>query len=499
MQKPANYPVNRRALLASTALGAMLGKPTFAQTPVAEDGQNPYFLITGASTSDTRGWFDDLEVFDSNLTSLGGQQFQEAALRVDSTGNPTLIQVHTLSGMFLLDLENIAKLSVDWGIPDPGLLHPMRYNSNGIDRNPDWMLFSNTELTRALLLNLQTFEGRDIADHIAPPWATTVPVLPNIPEEGSLATVWTGDFVYLVDFEDPENAVRLIGDEADWYSTAANINNDQSIVAFTAYDPDSDGETAQVHFMDIATQEFSVIAEGTAWSGVYFIPNDPDHFLLTNPGQVELRTVAAPEEEGEVIAKGGSEGFELYWLNDKNLILHGYKEASESAQQWQLIDLVENTTTPLPDLEGQTVMWPDLAKSDPKWLMFGPDTVESGAGMLHGLDIATAEVWTVMEDVYLHSDSPVSASHDGKFYCLATKNRGTNKGAWLFDLENRDTHSFPYGDGKFTERASVSPDGATVAIGIVEQPGSYYLSYTAPTTDPDNLTELTERVILRWI
>lgn len=496
MINPAITISRRNAIIAG--LGALVAVPAArAQTPIATTASNQNFLITGKPTRYSRDSIEEVQFWNSALEPVFSFGVDTFLTDFYPTSRPGLLEIKTDFALQFLDLQTGEMTSIDWGRDDFG--RPLRTAGVdlGIDMNPDWLVYSNLEMSRVMLIDLNTLEATEISDYIAPSWAMFIPVVPDIPATGSVATLWTGDFVYAIDFTKPEEAIRLIGDDKEWYSSSASLSNDGKWVAFTTYNPETDGDEALVYLMDMESRDYQVIASGSAWTQAFFSPISSDQFFLASPSALEQRSVSSPDEPGKELAPLNAETTFFGWLDGGSRILLGSRKDRDSAIEYTLVDLEHGTSIPLPEVSGKKPFWPDHPQTNPGWLLFEEDSSEVTLQSLIGVDMTTGESWVALEDVYVNQNKGYSASADGRYFSVASMNKGKNLGVWLIDMQDRSFHAFPYADGQFSTSATISADGK-IAVGILYQPGSVDSTWVGSTHDPENLTELAGVIPLRW-
>lgn len=491
---------SRRSFLAGAAASIALAKSAGAVTPVSNtEGTGQHYLLTGMSSGGSINLILGVETFDANLNRLGTVEIPDGVINFNPTGRPEINVLMTTFGSAVMNLETSSLADISWETADPGYVFPALPNE-GISYNPKYLLAQGMEASNVLLIDLETLEGRDISKFLANEDTSLVALIPDIPEEGSIGGVWTGNNVFLVDFSDPESASRLTGDDTSWYSTTLNLSHDGEWAIFTTYDPATGGKTANVYLQNIASGEYEQILEGHAWTTGFFIPNDPEHFMALSAEGLEYRNLEAPAESGELVANVGQMGVKARWINDGAQLLYGHRETQNGSYSWILIDMDSLDVQELDGLEGMKPYWPRLAHTNPAHLMFMEDDYDIESHSFRGLDLGTGEVWEVLEQPVVPTPlNGLTASADGKWYTISTVNKGDLVGTWLINMETRDIHEFVQGEDKlYSVYAAVSPDGETVAVTLLQQPGSEHSTWTAPTNAPDDLTKLTDSVVIGW-
>lgn len=489
----------RRSLVAGSLAAAAIAKSASAQTPESTPATEfNQYLVTGIALDAEGTLIGGIETYDGNLNQLSRMEITDGVVSFEQTGRSGVIYVMTLFGAMMVDLEQGQPAAINWQTADPGYIFPAP-PVEGKNPSERYIVAQNIEMSKVLVVDLETFEGRDITEYIANEGTDVVAMVPDVPETGSLGGVWTGDNVYFIDYANPESAEPLVGDDPDWYSTTLQLSDDGTWGTFTTYDPDGDGATANCYLRNMETGEYSKIMEGNAWTTGFFIPNDPEHFIAHSPETgLEYRAIATPDEPGELIAEVEMEGGRQYWLNEGKILLYGHRVSNDAPRNWIRIDMETREVTELPDLEGQKPWWPDLAKTAPKHLLFCEDTYEELTHTLRGFDVDTGEVWVAVEEVYIEPLNGITASNDGIWYTASTPNRGTNVGVWLINMANKDAHKLEEGGGLYAEYGAVSPDGSTIAVTYLTQPDSSRVTTVASTGSPEDTTEITDAHVLGW-
>src|SRR5690606_20877797 len=218
--------LSRRGVVMASAASAMMGRVSLARnatqgTPSVEPNgdRSPSHLLVGISG----GLFDDLmypEVtsFDASFNEVGTLRVNDGVMTVHPTGDPDLMVITTMSDAGLFDIEANELVAIDWGNVDwemflaqwsLGILS----TSYGEVRSSEWLISATFDASAVLAVNLKTREGYDITEFVNQNNQELVAVRPTYMPEGSLAGLWTGDNVYLIDLERPEGARRLVGDD----------------------------------------------------------------------------------------------------------------------------------------------------------------------------------------------------------------------------------------------------------------------------------------------
>lgn len=491
---------SRRSLIAATAAALALTKSVGAVTPVSNtEAAGKHYLHTGISSPGSLHTISGVETFDADLNQIGAVQVPDGVISYNPTGRSDIILLMTMFGSAIIDLASSSRADISWDGPDPGYVVPA-FPDESIPFNPKYMLAQGFTASEVLLIDLETLEGRDISEFISNDSTSLLALIPDIPAEGYVGGVWTGDNVYLIDFEHPESAEALVGDDPEWYSTTLNLSFDGRWAIFTTYDPAEGGRIANVYLQDLTSGSHEQILTGHAWTTGFFIPNDPHHFMALSEDGLEYRSLDAPADPGDLVHSVGQMGVKSRWIKDGSQLLYGYRTVQDGPYSWILIDMESLEVQELAGLEDMKPYWPKLAHTRPEHLMFINDEANAEKVSIVGLDLNTGEVWDVLEDsVVLPNLHGLTASADGKWYTVSTVNQGRLIGTWLVDMESKSLHEFVQGeDRQFAEYAAVSPDGETVAVTMVQQPGTERSTWTAPVNDPDALTKLTDSVVMGW-
>lgn len=501
---------SRRGVLASAALGALVARHVAAQegTPAASADSNggvatPSSLVVGIGD----GLFDDflfplVEVYDSSFTRTGSIRVPDGVIDVFQTGDPNLALVSTFSATAILDLEAGELVSIDWGdIEWESDMTQWAFGATsaafGETRNPEWIVSSGLEVSGVLAVNLTTRTGRDITEFVNQNNQDFVPAVPRYMPEGSLIGLWTGDNVYLVDLEKPEEARKLVGDDPNLFSTTIDIDPTGSWCAYTTYDATLETVAGRVYIESVSSGEYVEVTEGTAWSQVVFVPGDPESFLLVAGGEVQLRSIADPQTATEPLATIGElTHHQSFWDGTGTKYVLGTRPDQDAPATWILIDTSAKSVVELGELEGLDPLMVTAAQPAPSHCLFG--YTEEEPGPVYGLDLETGEVNEYLPEVNLGSVPTYSSSEDGRWYFVMTENRGEVKGAWLVDNQAQVMHELPWGEGLYTLTGAVSPDGKAAAITTVARPSDDVTSSWISLDEPTTLQDLTDGHILAW-
>lgn len=491
--------ISRRGLIAASMAAAAMAKTVAGQTPEPEtDADGDQYLLTAMSPNGDTAFLIGIESYDGELNQIAQTKIEDGVVHYEQTGKSGLVLVTTLFGSQIVDVSRGQIETVDWDAGDPGYIFPA-VTEYGRDLNEDYLMAMPTDMGVILLIDLETFSGRDITEYVANNSTDMLAMVPDMPIEGSMGGVWTGDKVYMLDYDNPESAEPMVGDDPEWYSTTLQLSYDGKWATFTTYDPSSRGEVANCYLQNLETGDYTRILEGNAWTTGFFIPNDFEHFIAHNPESgLEYRSIETPDETGEVLAEVDLEGSSAYWLNDGATLLYGHRPDNDSPRNWILVDMESREVTELDDLEGTRPWWPKLAKTRPENLLFITDSNADVPFTFMGLDIANGEVWDAVSDVNVNTLNGVTASQDGNWYTVSSVNRGSNIGVWLIDMVNKNAHKLDEGDGLYPETGAVSPDGSILAVTYLEQPGSIRYTTTASTDAPEEKTKLTDSHVLGW-
>lgn len=495
---PRNFSTNRRAVIAGSLATLVASRAAFAgnanRIPPKEWEQ---YLITGVQDSGIFETINEIESWDSDLNRIGSIPVPESYISHDPTGKDGDLLVMTMAGSTIVDLKAATEKEISWDRTDPGYISQVLPDV-GLPRHPKYLIAQMFDLTAVLLIDLETGEGRDITETLSNQDIDLVASVVDYPTEGSVGSIWTGDNAYLLDFENPENAQKLIGDDEGWYSTTAQLSHDGKYVTFTTYDPKSSGQSANVYLQEIETGEYTKLFEGHAYSTAFFIPNDPEHFMAVSEEGLERRTLSAPTESGELVREVGQNGVRPSWLRVGKVLLYGHRELRDGPLNWMLVNMETLEHTDLPELEGKRPQWPNLGYSAPSHLLFVDDTYDAVPVSIVGLDIDSAETWPMVDGVYVSHLHSITGSRDGRWYTISAQNRGSNVGVWLANMEERTLYEFPEDQGLISEYAAVSPDGDTVAVTFIEGRHESMGTYIASTETPADVTRLTNASVLGW-
>ncbi len=500
---PFNAYTNRRAIIAGSLATVAAIRATNAQTPESESEPIPAeeresFLITGVLDSGGFDLISEIESWDAELNRIGSIPIPESYVSHDPTGKDGDVLITTLSGSTIVDLKIADRKDIAWDGGDPGYLSQVLPDA-GLPRHPKYLIAQLFDLTAVLKVDLETGEGSDITEALANQDVDLVTTIVDYPNDGSIGAIWTGDNVYLVDFEDPENVQKLIGDDEGWYSTTAQLSHNGEHVIFTTYDPDQRGQAANVYLQNVASGEYEKILEGHAYTTGFFIPNDPENFMALSAEGLEIRSLSAPAETGTLIREVGQNGCRPSWLNVGKKLLYGHRDVQDGPYSWMIVDMETLEYTDLPDLGDMRPIWPNLGYSAPQHLLFHDDTHDDVPVTVVGLDIENAETWPVVDGVYVSQLHSISASRTGDWYTVSAQNRGTNVGVWLVNMNDRSLYEFPEDQGMISEYAAVSPDGNTVAVTFIEGRHESKGTYVASTDTPEDVTRISDSTVLGWV
>ncbi|HLU36210.1 MAG TPA: hypothetical protein VKZ61_10590 [Thermomicrobiales bacterium] len=502
--------LSRRGVVMASAASAMMGRVSLARnatqgTPSVEPNgdRSPSHLLVGISG----GLFDDLmypEVtsFDASFNEVGTLRVNDGVMTVHPTGDPDLMVITTMSDAGLFDIEANELVAIDWGNVDwemflaqwsLGILS----TSYGEVRSSEWLISATFDASAVLAVNLKTREGYDITEFVNQNNQELVAVRPTYMPEGSLAGLWTGDNVYLIDLERPEGARRLVGDDTELYSTTFDIDPTGTWCSYTTYDPSTEDGEGHVYIENVMSGEYIPVTDGTAWSQVTFIPADPSSFLLIANGSVELRSVDEPQAAGNELAEVHQEThFKSLWDASGARHLLGTRADRDAPVEWIIVDTAGEESTALPELQGLEPLMVTAAQPAPAYLLFGLNGNEPGPVV--SLDLETGEVTAYLEGAILGSPATYSSSADGRWYFLSTVNRGNVRGAWLVDNLERQVHEMPWGDGLYTLAGAIAPDGSVAAITTVERPSDAVMTHSVDLRNPTVLEPLAPGHVLGW-
>lgn len=502
--KLSSATTNRRSFIACTAAALATLKSQAQATPEATpESESSHYLLTGVSTGSSLVTISGVEAWNTDLENVAQIEIQDGVIDFNPTGREGIVLLVTMFGSAVADINASQRADIQWDSYDPGYVVPA-LPDEGEEYSSKYLLGQGIDMGGVFLIDLETLQGRDIAEHLTNESTELFAVVPDIPQTGSIGGIWTGDNVYLLDFENPEEAEKLVGDDPDWYSTTLNLDDSGKFAIYTTYDPADRGQTANVYFLDIESGEHELIMEGHAWTSGRFIPNNTEHFIALSPEGLELRNIATPADKGELISEVGQMGLKALWFDDGKTLLYGHRQVQDGDYEWLKIDMDTLDTLELPDLIGRKPVYPRLPQTRPEHLLFIEDEFNLDVYTFAALDISTGEVWSPFDDeIALTSLNPTTASTDGRWYTISSRNEGALIGTWLVDMQNREVVALDEvtdtEETRYSEYAAVSPDGSTLAIQYLTQPESERTTVVAPTSDPADQTDLTNDVLLGWV
>lgn len=485
------------ASMAIPAGGAIRSVPAFAQ----DDG--PHLILGEPSPLMGTAMINSMRVLDARGDVATSLQHPDGLMAIQDLPAPGYMANLTIGEGPISHIDSLVPVDFEWEDRTPEFSIMLGTESNGEYLNDRYMLISNNNYDRALLLDFRTRQGRDITEFVQTRKQEFVPVTVKYLRGTSLAGVWTGDHVWLLDLDEPERARALRGLDEEQFSTTIDFNDDGTWVSYTTYSVDDEEGAGSVWIESVADSDPVKVADGTAWSKILFVPGDPESFIVFNDRRVELRSVDQPDVSGEVI--GDSLPFTFgspVWSGDMNTLLYGGKETRDSEPQWFRFNAQDMSITPMPELAGLDSVSAQFPNTAPEYALFAPPNVgpdEERVGAIVGVDIASGESNVIVDEfIFLTTDS-IHGSSDGRWFTIVADQPREMRGVHLIDVQESSSTRLQYGSGVYADQAYVSPDGSTIAVTMIEQPASLYRVDMGPTDNLDALETVGEGVALGWV
>lgn len=450
------------ALGASLAPLATLARPD--ATPGHVSGTASRSLLVGRASA--FGFVDTIDIFDMAGTQVGRIDTPDSVMTVTPSPDPQRVNLTYIESAAQLDLAAMELISLDvTGADEGGLMFPSPAINGRASSGPTHMVLPTMYFGGVYLYDLATAQATSITEWTVAPHQELIPASPIFGPGGSLAGVWTGDNVFLLDIHNPEQAVALNGHDDELYSTSFAITADEKFVSYTTYDPAN--ARGQVLWQHLESGDVLPVVNGTAWSTADVIPGDPDHFLLFHDGHVERRSLADPAADGDVFGRIGVQPLvTTLGSNDGVYRMIGSRRDAGAPQRWQWLDLANGILRDLPELDGLDCKALTPWEQDPRHLVFGgmrdPDTGNFLAAPVVGLDLELGETFDLLDDVVLDGAVRHSTTTDGRYMLLSSYPEAEPVGTWLLDLVNRTAQQFPLG----TLGGALTPEGNLAALAV---------------------------------
>lgn len=474
--------LSRRQIISAGASALMLRSPSFAQaqgTPEASPQRPP---PGPASGRDTSSWFvlsrpagsgyitdaDGFEVYDGRSFQLLGGFPSVGTRSIRVTTNPAKILLDTLTGPSIFDLETGNVTRVIWKAEEPV----------GSVRLPDprwatptprpWSFFTNDYRARALLVNLDTGTGIDLADTLAKPGEKSSYPSIRFSPDGRLLAVTVAHHGYLVlEPEDLAGARPLNGGTGDGISWEPEFSSDSSRLVYVLRRPNKSTFVVQ----DLRNDEDIEVAPVGRNGFAIFPPGRNDELITLTDGTITRREI----EGRRTVWRARSEEIVFMTGVAGNALLTGSAALSAgSTPIWQIIDFETGESRPLPRLRGLVSYNGSYANPEPTFQLMGPPSgeyYEDFPGRLAALNLESADEIPLLDETRYWGDAfPYGTSWDNRIV-LYTPFR--ERRYHLFDLGGGETRSFSDGDElMFLFDPSVSADGAAAGFTHWDRSGS---------------------------
>ncbi len=445
-----------------------------------------------------------LQLVDQQLAPAGSVAMDSSPVAIVPTPDPGYIIATMLSDAFVIDVtaSEALPIATDTG-PTSSLFAPRPHNNDADAFGGRWFAASSMDML-AYLIDSQSGEATDISPYVVPEGQPVVGALPRFAPGNELLSLWTGNWVWIVDVNAPDTAYPLDGGSPDAFSTTASFSADGAWVGYTVYAANDPLAAGRVVMQRMDDRKPITIADGTAWSRVTFVPGRPDAFLLFTNRSVELRSLDDPAAAGERLGEIDGQPWRHHVMTSDGMHQAIGSRANENDPlRWQMLDLERGTMTPLDELDGLAPLGVTTWRRDPRYAAFGP-YASSGEdsppeGPIAGLDLMSGESFTLLEGVNLPQLTNHATSGDSGLVLLTSRNQGTNKGAWMLDLANREVVSLPYGENRlYTTSVAVTADGTLAAVGLTNPRTEAVETQAFATDAPGDLTAVAEGSPVLW-
>ncbi len=447
-------------------------RPPHAGSP-SRDDTSSWFVISRPAEPGYITGADRFEVYDGGtFERLGGFQ-AVGTTNVAVTADPARILLATAMGASIFDLGTGNVRPVSWDVetavnavrlPDPRTATP---------KPPRWAFFQDMEYARALLVDLDSATGVDLAETLDWSGENVGHVSFRFSPDDRRAVVSVGDNgVYLLDPESPADARPLGGKRDDLISWAADFSPGSSRIAYVLRPPGDDAGPGTLMVEDLDSGDIVEIGPVDREGFAVFPPDSDDELIVFDDGTVTRREI----DGGRELWRAETDAVVLGLGITGNTLFVGSARRADGTPAWRMIDLAGGNARRLPELQG--LMYYNGSHANPRssFQLMGPradSTGDGGAlGPLAAADLASGEVMTLLDEVD-GTTLPLryATSWDSGIILYAGLDEDSRY--FLFDLASDERRAFTYDlPGLSPYHVAVSADGAAAGFTHWDNSGS---------------------------